>query len=170
MGVIEVGLVFALNTAVNRGIRWPLALVAVFTALLLALGVLRHYVDIWTHRSVRGISFVFVALYALGDLTLLLSVLLQPEHDILGIVIYAVELMLWIGVFGYGVYYNLLPWWKSRQLHVLPERVQNENQSRPAIAVNSISLNEFPSSTSVFRTPSSEVEMRNRISDLRQIG
>jgi hypothetical protein len=109
-------------------------------------------------------------LYALGDLTLLLSVLLQPEHDILGIVIYAVELMLWIGVFGYGVYYNLLPWWKSRQLHVLPERVQNENQSRPAIAVNSISLNEFPSSTSVFRTPSSEVEMRNRISDLRQIG
>ena len=47
---------------------------AVLSAVGLALGVLRHYWDIYTHRNVRGISFIFVALDAAGDLTSLLSI------------------------------------------------------------------------------------------------
>lgn len=47
---------------------------AILSATLLALGVLRHYLDIYIHRSVRGISFWFVALDAAGDLTSLISV------------------------------------------------------------------------------------------------
>lgn len=47
---------------------------AILSAIGLGLGVLRHYYDIWVHRSVRGISFIFVALDAAGDLTSLLSV------------------------------------------------------------------------------------------------
>jgi hypothetical protein len=58
---------------------------------------------------VRGISFLFVVLDALGDLTSLLSVLFQPEHDVLGIVIYGVELTLWIGVLACGGCFNLSP-------------------------------------------------------------
>lgn len=46
---------------------------AVLSAGLLALGVLRHYVDIWQHKTVRGISFMFVGIDAAGDLVSLLS-------------------------------------------------------------------------------------------------
>jgi hypothetical protein len=46
---------------------------AVLSALLLALGVGWHYVDIYRTRTVRGISFLFVAIDAGGDLFSLLS-------------------------------------------------------------------------------------------------
>jgi hypothetical protein len=47
---------------------------AVLSACLLAAGVLRHYWDIYIHRTVRGISFFFVGIDAAGDLFSLISV------------------------------------------------------------------------------------------------
>jgi hypothetical protein len=74
LGGIEVGLVFALRAAKDQGLEWPLILMAVLSACLLAAGVLRHYWDIYVHRTVRGISFVFVGIDAAGDLFSLVSV------------------------------------------------------------------------------------------------
>jgi uncharacterized protein with PQ loop repeat len=164
MAGIEFGLVVAINTGLTRGWRWPLTLMAALAALFLALGVLRHYLDIWKHRSVRGISFLFVALDALGDLTSLLSVLFQPEHDILGIVIYGVELTLWIGILACGGYFNLLPRLKSSMRRASRESSDIAPNERN-IPTNPISIHDMPSSTSVFQTPSSDLEMRNRRRD-----
>lgn len=83
---------------------------AILSAIGLGLGVLRHYWDIYTHRSVRGISFFFVGLDAAGDLTSLLSVVIVKPVDIEGSAIYAVELALWIGIMWLGVVYNLREW------------------------------------------------------------
>lgn len=55
-----------------------MTLTAVFAACLLAAGVLRHYWDIYMFRTVRGISFVFVAIDAAGDLFSLLSLGFSP--------------------------------------------------------------------------------------------
>ena len=74
LGAIEVALVFALRAANDRNLGWPLILMAVLSACLLAAGVLTHYWDIYTHRTVRGISFLFVAIDAAGDLFSLISV------------------------------------------------------------------------------------------------
>lgn len=74
LGGIETGLVFALQNAKSRGLEWPLILMAVLSASLLAAGVLRHYWDIYIHRTVRGISFLFVGIDAAGDLFSLVSV------------------------------------------------------------------------------------------------
>jgi hypothetical protein len=58
----------------------------VVSTVLLSAGVLRHYYDIYIHRTVRGISFVFVGIDAAGDIFSLISVcefpspLLQPKH------------------------------------------------------------------------------------------
>ena len=60
-------------------------------------GVLRHCWDIWVHRTVRDISFVFAGIDAVGDLFSLTSVLFQPTLDILGMNIYGTELVLWLG-------------------------------------------------------------------------
>jgi len=153
MAGIEVGLVFALRTGVGRGTTWPVTLMAVLAALFLALGVLRHYLDIYIHRTVRGISFIFCGIDALGDLTSLLSVLFQPSIDILGIVIYSVELILWIGIFACGGYFNLRPWIRS---HLLATRGETQDDAGNA----SVALHDLPSSTSVFRTPSGELRER----------
>jgi hypothetical protein len=54
--------------------EWFLLLMAILSAIGLGLGVLRHYWDIYTHRSVRGISFWFVGLDAAGDLASIISI------------------------------------------------------------------------------------------------
>lgn len=74
LGGIEAGLIFGLQAAKNHDIRWPLIVMAVLSACLLAAGVLRHYWDIYVHRTVRGISFIFVGIDAAGDLFSLVSV------------------------------------------------------------------------------------------------
>ena len=67
-------LVFALRAAKSQDLRWPVILMAVLSACLLAAGVLTHYWDIYVHRTVRGISFLFVGIDAAGDLFSLVSV------------------------------------------------------------------------------------------------
>ncbi|MCJ1236899.1 hypothetical protein MMC14_004882 [Varicellaria rhodocarpa] len=61
------------KTPISRDVAWPTTLTASLSAGFLAAGVLRHYWDIYIFRTVRGISFIFVALDAAGDLFSLLS-------------------------------------------------------------------------------------------------
>jgi uncharacterized membrane protein HdeD (DUF308 family) len=72
-GGIETALIFALRIGMLNGTRWPVVLMGVLSAVLLALGVLRHYYDIYIHRTVRGISFLFVGIDAAGDVFSLIS-------------------------------------------------------------------------------------------------
>ncbi|CAI7624259.1 unnamed protein product [Penicillium bialowiezense] len=142
LGGIEAGLIFGLQAAKNHDIRWPLIVMAVLSACLLAAGVLRHYWDIYVHRTVRGISFIFVGIDAAGDLFSLVSVLFGSSVDVLGLVIYGTELTLWIGIFICGAIFNLRPWIKDRSSR------RNSEPQEP------VSLHQMPSSTSVFRTVS----------------
>ncbi|KAF1979779.1 hypothetical protein BU23DRAFT_523290 [Bimuria novae-zelandiae CBS 107.79] len=173
MGGIQAALIIALRIAQDKNIQWPLTLMAVLSAALLAAGVLRHYLDIYVHRTVRGISFLFVGIDAAGDLFSLLAVLFEPELDILGLVIYGTELILWIGVFACGGYYNFLPWLQRRLkrgkvvnniggsggLSTVCSRTSRW-QSGPT--TEPIALHDLPSSTSVFHTPSGEVDVIRR--------
>ncbi|KAG9230056.1 G protein-like protein-coupled receptor : PQ-loop [Amylocarpus encephaloides] len=159
LGGIEAGLVHALEEGIKKDRHWPVILMGVVSTILLSAGVLRHYYDIYVHRTVRGISFVFVAIDAAGDVFSLVSVFFQPELDILGMVIYATEFVLWCGVFACGGYFNLIPWVKEnmdarkeRQLET-PNRVRDPLPSQQAD--QDIQLSRIGSSTSVFRTPSS---------------
>lgn len=133
-----------------------MTLMAVLSACLLAAGVLSHYWDIWVHRTVRGISFLFVGIDAAGDLFSLISVFFQPKLDVLGMVIYGTELVLWLGVFACGGYYNFLPWARKRWLakRDSPEAYENRELDHVDAANGSLYLQDLPSSTSVFRTVS----------------
>ena len=95
MGGMEYGLVCALRRGRQNNVEWPVILMAVFSACFLCAGVLRHYWDIYKERTVRGISFLFVGIDAMGDLTSLISVFFQQSLDVLGMVIYGSELVLW---------------------------------------------------------------------------
>ncbi|KAF2244632.1 PQ loop repeat protein [Trematosphaeria pertusa] len=167
MGGIQAALIIALRIAKGKYLQWPLTLMAVLSAALLAAGVLRHYWDIYVHRTVRGISFLFVGIDAAGDLFSLVSVFFQPTLDALGLVIYGTELVLWIGVFACGGYYNFLPWIQKRLRKrkgdlngsgIVSPACSRSSGHREAPAPEPIALHDLPSSTSVFRTPSGEVD------------
>jgi hypothetical protein len=171
MGGVEAGLIFALRRAKEDEVEWPVTFMAVLAAVLLAAGVGRHYWDIWKMRTVRGISFLFVGIDAMGDLTSLISVFFQPELDVLGMVIYGSELVLWIGVFACGGYYNFRPWLKRRvERYRRGERKDEcgeeggkveEAQSTAMEEVN-VGRRSSASSSTVFRTPSVSINDRDR--------
>jgi PQ loop repeat len=168
LGGVEFGLVFGLRKAREEQMHWPITLMAVLSACLLCAGVLRHYWDIYRERTVRGISFIFVAIDALGDLTSLISVFFEPRLDILGMVIYGSELILWCGVMACGGYFNFRPWahrrldkWKSkRREEVNPGQYEGCDRPEDAPA---------RSLSTVFRTASSSsghtIQDQDRFSD-----
>ncbi|TVY25660.1 Uncharacterized protein LHYA1_G004642 [Lachnellula hyalina] len=171
LGGVEAGLFFALSDAEHRGRHWAVTLMGVLSTVLLSAGVLRHYWDIWVHRTVRGISFIFVGIDAAGDVFSLVSVFFQPKLDILGMVIYATEFVLWCGVFACGGYFNLLPWVKMKVREREQKRERNGDseeqvQVEEEGASQGVELNGngIGSSTSVFRTPSSVASERSRVS------
>jgi uncharacterized protein with PQ loop repeat len=156
MGGIECGLIFGLREARDVGVHWPITVMAVMSACLLCAGVLRHYWDIYKERTVRGISFIFVAIDALGDLTSLISVFFEPTLDVLGMVIYGSELALWMGVMACGGYYNFRPWLQKQR-----ERRESRNVARVEgdrheqdLQGDSIAR----SSSTVFRTASGNID------------
>lgn len=168
MGGIQTALILALRISKTRGLQWPLTLMAVLSAVLLAAGVLRHYWDIYVHRTVRGISFLFVGIDAAGDLFSLVSIVFQVKLDVLGMIIYGTELVLWIGVFACGGYFNLLPMVKKR-LERRQAGVNDHVNTCPTLGgqrrvqtVDAVALHDLPSSTSVFRTPSGDAEIIRR--------
>lgn len=159
MAAIEVALIFALRIGKQRDVTWPITLMAVLAALFLALGVLRHYLDIYLHRTVRGVSFIFCGIDALGDLTSLLSIFFQRNLDVLGIVIYGVELALWIGIFACGAYFNLLPWLKLQHSSATTNDIDSTidaPRNNPG-TIPDIALHDLTSSNSAFRTSSASV-------------
>lgn len=165
MGGVQAALIFALRHAKERDLEWPLILMAVLAAALLAAGVGSHYIDIYRHRTVRGISFIFVTIDALGDVFSLLSVLFQKELDVLGVIMYATELVLWIGIFACGAYYNLYPWLQDKYGKTCKSTTSSVAQTGEGTAsanTTSITLHDLPSSTSVFRTTSAEIEVHRQ--------
>lgn len=183
MGAVEAALILGLLKRQGRTLNdfgsqvstrpWPVILMAVLAAILLAAGVLRHYWDIYTHRTVRGISFVFVGIDAAGDLFSLVSIFFQQTLDVLGMAIYGTELILWIGVFACGGWFNLKPFlmgWRSstEARYTAPEPAHDSNTQATTLEEDVIALHELPSSTSVFRTPSLDSKTRRMVVSRRR--
>lgn len=179
LGGIEVGLVWAVRAGMGRGIEAPLILMAVLAAVFLALGVLEQYVAIIRHRSAEGVSFLFCGLDALGDLTSIVAVIYGSRLNVTGLVAYAVELALWMGVFTLGSWYRLRPWvkeWAEKRLgrraqlaehtpqhhHHHHHHLHQRQQQHDAELSGAVTIHHLPSASSVFQTPESAHELRPR--------
>lgn len=114
LGGVEAGLYFALRTAWDKGIKWPMTLMAVLAAIMLCAGVLRYYWEIYQSRDTKGISFLFVFIDYGGDLVSIVALVFAPRLDVVGIVIYSVEASLWIGIQVLGLHFRLRPKLVSR--------------------------------------------------------
>lgn len=74
MDLVQVNADDTLKAAAHKDIHWPVVFMGVLSTILLSAGVLRHYWDIYIHRTVRGISFIFVGIDAAGDVFSLVSI------------------------------------------------------------------------------------------------
>ena len=170
MGAVEFALIVALSKGEHREVRWLVTLMAVLAALFLGLGVLRHYFDIWVHRTVRGLSFTFCAIDATGDLMGILSNVFERSLNIPGMIIYGVEFVLWSGIFVAGGYYNLRMWakenmrdWAGAFLQRSDNTHIGEHGAHQDHGVRGAGVNrDNTSSTSAFRTASHRESTRVR--------
>lgn len=94
----------------------------------------------------------------------LICVVFEPRLDILGVVIYATEFVLWCGVFACGGYYNFLPWLKRSMEKKSARRVASSRAVREEVVnMDGENLDRVESSTSVFHTPSSVLSHRSTV-------
>ncbi len=84
-GGIEVLLIITLRPLYDRGIAWPIMIVGVVAAILLAAGLLPPYAELWKRKGrVVGINFAFLTIDWLGAFFSLMGVVAQETFDPLG--------------------------------------------------------------------------------------
>lgn len=130
---------------------------AILAALGLSFGVLRHYYDIYIHKTVRGIAWGFVALDAAGDLTSLLAVTIRSPPDRVAAGIYASELGLWIGIMIAGLLFNTRYYYQKRRRATVSDHFRDVREAEHSAtsterdeAANEINLERQSSLSSAF--------------------
>ncbi|KAL8806041.1 MAG: hypothetical protein Q9182_001573 [Xanthomendoza sp. 2 TL-2023] len=84
----------------SRGVEWPMTVVGVISAVLLASGLIPPYFEIAKRNGrVVGINFVFLSIDWLGAFFSLMALVAQSTFDVLGGVQYIVCLLLEAGIF-----------------------------------------------------------------------
>ena len=84
-GAMEISLVLTLRPLYERGVVWPITVVGISAAILLTLGLLPPYLELWRRKGrVVGISFIFLTMDWLGAFFSLMGVLTQDVFDPLG--------------------------------------------------------------------------------------
>lgn len=115
---IELGATLPLRPLYDRGTEWPNLIPGIIAAVLLAVGLLPPYPELWKAKGqVVGINFVFLFLDSSGAVFNIVSVCMQNgDLDILGIVLYCVVLVLELGIFTSHIiwmirvkYFGLVP-------------------------------------------------------------
>lgn len=99
---IEVGCIIPFERLYDDGVTWPVTLVGVIAAVLLGVGLLPPYFELWKRNGqVVGINFIFLTIDSLGALFSIFSLVAQHgDLDILGCVLYIVVLVLELGIFS----------------------------------------------------------------------
>lgn len=99
---IEIALVLPIRPVYDRGTEWPTTLIGVVAAVLLAVGLIPPYFEIYKHHGeVVGINFIFLGLDSAGAFFSIFSLVAQGGSiDIMGIVLYSIVVLLELGIFG----------------------------------------------------------------------
>ncbi|KAI4109123.1 MAG: hypothetical protein LQ339_001929 [Xanthoria mediterranea] len=107
-GGIQVLLVLTLRGPYSRGVDWPMTLIGVISAILLAAGLIPPYFEIAKRNGrVVGINFVFLSIDWLGAFFSLMALVAQRTFDVLGGVQYLVILLLEAGIFTSHLFFLL---------------------------------------------------------------
>ncbi|KAK3394109.1 hypothetical protein B0H63DRAFT_36023 [Podospora didyma] len=97
---VEVALVLTLRPLYDQGKEIPIFVVGVIAAILLAVGLLPPYREIWKRKGrVIGINWVFLSMDWSGAFFSLLALVVQNTFDVLGGALYIICCFLELGIF-----------------------------------------------------------------------
>ncbi|KAF9990027.1 hypothetical protein BGZ75_004015 [Mortierella antarctica] len=108
MAGIQVAAVYGTRAGKDHQVTGTVEAAGIIPILLLALGFMPQYADIYKDRSVVGVSMAFIAADALGAVFSLVSLAFRTEFDLLATLNYVVVLVCDLLVVALFVYYNKL--------------------------------------------------------------
>lgn len=116
IGGAQAVLIVTLRPPYERGVSWPITLIGVLAALMLALGLIPPYFELARRKGrVVGINLLFLFTDWLGAFLSLMSLVAQQSFDVLGGVQYSVCAALEVGIFlSHGIWL-----WRSRKTRKL---------------------------------------------------
>lgn len=130
---LEVGFILWLRPLYLRGIKWPMLVIGIIASILLALGLIPPYFELWKRKGrVVGINFIFLIMDSSGALFSLLSVVVG-NMDKLSLALYAVVLGLEI-----GIYTSQIIWYASGGYKVIREEKRARKEGRSLEKENSL--------------------------------
>jgi uncharacterized protein with PQ loop repeat len=98
-GGIEAALILTLKPLYDRGLDFPMFILGVIASILLALGLIPPYFEIWKRRGrVIGINWIFLIIDWSGAFFSLMALIAQLKFDVLGGVLYIICLFLEGGI------------------------------------------------------------------------
>ncbi|KAG0336244.1 hypothetical protein BG004_008135 [Podila humilis] len=108
MVVLEVGAIYATRAGLDHDVKGTIEAAGIIPIVLLGLGFVPQYIDIYRDRAVVGVSMAFIAADAAGAVFSLISLAFRDEFDMLAGMNYVVVLVCDMVVVGLFVYYNKL--------------------------------------------------------------
>ncbi|KAI1074881.1 PQ loop repeat-domain-containing protein [Whalleya microplaca] len=97
---IETALILTLKPLYDRGSNTGVLVVGIVASILLAIGLLPPYGELWKRRGrVIGINWIFLSMDWFGAFFSVMSLAAQSSFDILGGVLYIVCILLELGIF-----------------------------------------------------------------------
>jgi len=146
-GGAEALFIFTLRIPYDKGITWPALLIGIIAAILLILGLVPAYLEIWKRNGrVIGINWTFLTIDSMGALFSLLALAAQGSFDILGGILYLLVIFLEIGIFASHITWR----WRNRNLiraakvsgRTVDELLEEREQQKPAATTHHEPLTE----------------------------
>ncbi|KAF9344308.1 hypothetical protein BGX26_004540 [Mortierella sp. AD094] len=108
MAGIQAGAIYATKYGEDNQVKGTTVAAGVIPIVLVVLGFMPQYADIYRDKSVVGVSMAFIAADAMGAVFSIISLCFRDTIDILATLTYVMVLVCDLTVFGFFLYYNKL--------------------------------------------------------------
>lgn len=132
---MELGFILGLRPLYDRGIKWPDLIFGIIATILLGVGLLPPYFELWKRKGrVVGINFAFLFIDSLGAWLSIVSVVLG-NMDVMGIILYCVVAGLEVGIFTSHIIWCCRFKWFNKN-YVDDEAVENPDEKSVSSELN----------------------------------
>ncbi|EPX73251.1 PQ loop protein [Schizosaccharomyces octosporus yFS286] len=99
--------ILTIKLGIRRHVEWPVELMGVLATILVNIGFLPQYIQIFRQRAVRGISYIFLTIDSAGALLSFIS-LPFDRWDVLAAIDYGLVFVLEMGIFVLVLIFNVI--------------------------------------------------------------